>query len=337
MYGTERVALDTCSGLADEFAPILLGPPGPAMDEAERLGFEARRFRGAKQFAKQLAPCLAKYPSMGFVATGVMHSGVCLGLNVFYRRNIRHFHIVHGGSDDRGSYANKHWLNHSSVRFIAVSEWTKNKLVQYGTLAEKVEVVANSLPADRVASCPKRGVYEGDGVRKVIVVSRLDPFKRVELLLDALDLEREALGGLSFRIFGLGPEMKPMAERAARKHPNVQFMGYSGEIPREMAASDLLLHCCPEEPFGLVVLEAMAANVVTMVADAGGAGAIVEDGVSGVKFRANDGLDLAGRLCELTGATGKRLNALVAGGRRTVEEKYSARRMLDRYRELLRE
>src|ERR1700678_2914081 len=98
LYGTERVALDTAQGLADEFDPILFGPPGPAMDEAERLGFQARRFRGAKQFAKSLRECLKQYRSLTFVATGVMHSGVCLALNVLYRRKIKHFHIVHGGA-----------------------------------------------------------------------------------------------------------------------------------------------------------------------------------------------------------------------------------------------
>ena len=56
LHGTERVALDTARGLADEFEPILFGPPGPAMEEAERLGFEARRFSGAAEFAKSLCP-----------------------------------------------------------------------------------------------------------------------------------------------------------------------------------------------------------------------------------------------------------------------------------------
>ena len=70
---------------------------------------------------------------MTFVATGVMHSAVCLTLNLLYRRRIRHFHIVHGGSSDLHSYGRKKWLNHTGVRFIAVSDWTKQKLISYGT------------------------------------------------------------------------------------------------------------------------------------------------------------------------------------------------------------
>lgn len=334
LYGTERVALDTAQGLANEFDPILFGPPGPAMDEAEKLGFQARRFRGAKQFAKTLRPFLAGYPSLTFVSTGVMHSAVCLILNALYRRRIRHFHIVHGGSDDMNSYGRKKWLNHTGVRIIAVSDWTKQKLVSYGTRADLIEVVPNSLPDARVRTCPRRGPFDRPGVRSAILVSRVDAMKRVGTLLDALDKGPRELADISFTIFGLGPEMAPLSERAARTHPNIQFAGFSSDVPNQMAAADLLVHTSPEEPFGLVVLEAMAANLPVLVADAAGPGAIVEDGVNGFKFRPGDAAHLAERLSELQHAPAERFNAVVAGGRRTVEETYSAKKMLQKYREL---
>ncbi|MGD0542728.1 MAG: glycosyltransferase family 4 protein [Tepidisphaeraceae bacterium] len=334
LYGTERVALDTAQGLADEFEPILFGPPGAAMDEAEKLGFEARRFRGAKQFAKTLRPCLARYRSLTFVATGVMHSAVCLMLNALYRRRIRHFHIVHGGSNDRDSYGRKKWLNHTGVRIIAVSEWTKQKLISYGTRADLIDVVPNSLPEARVKGFPRRGPFERPGASGAIIVSRLDPMKRVGILLDALDRGPRELAEISFTIFGLGPEMDPLQKRAAATHPNVRFAGFSADVPNQMAASDLLIHTSPEEPFGLVVLEAMAANLPVLVADAAGPGAIVEDGVNGFKFRPDDSAHLAQRLAELQSAPAEKFNAVVAGGRHTVEETYSATKMLHRYREL---
>ncbi|HEY1922638.1 MAG TPA: glycosyltransferase family 4 protein [Tepidisphaeraceae bacterium] len=334
LYGTERVALDTALGLADDFEPILFGPPGVAMEEAEKLGFEARRFRGAKQFAKVLRPCLAQYPSFTFVSTGVMHSAVCMMLNVLYRRRIRHFHIVHGGSNDMDSYGRKKWLNHTGVRIIAVSEWVKQKLISYEVRGDLIDVVPNSLPEARVNGCPGRGSFDGPGVRKAIVVSRLDPMKRVGTLLDALDKGPRELADISFNVFGLGPEMDPLADRASRTHPNVRFAGFSGDIPNQMAAADLLVHTSPEEPFGLVVLEAMAANLPVLVPDAAGPGGIVEDGVNGFKFRPGDSAHLAERLSELRNAPAERLNSVVAGGRRTVEETYSSRKMLDRYREL---
>jgi glycosyltransferase involved in cell wall biosynthesis len=334
LHGTERVALDTAIGLKDEFEPILFGPPGPAMEEAERLGFQAVRFQGAKNFAKSLRPFFGKYESFTYVATGVMHSIVCLALNMVYRREVLHYHIVHGGSSDRDSYERKKLLNYTGVRFITVSDWTKQKLVSYGTRAELIDVVPNSIPADRIAAFPRRGVFEAAGVRNAITVCRLDPMKRVDTLLDALDRGEKELSGISFTVYGLGSETDALRKRAAERHPNVHFPGYSGEIPRLMAEADLLVHTCPVEPFGLVILEAMAAGLPVLVADAAGPGAIVQDGENGFKFRAEDPDDLARQLARLRTAPAELMNRIVAGGRRTVEQTYSSGKMLAKYRDL---
>jgi glycosyltransferase involved in cell wall biosynthesis len=334
LHGTERIALDTAMGLADEFEPIIFGPPGPAMDEAERLGFEARRFNGFKEFAKSLRPCLARFDSLTFVATGVTQSAACIALNVIYRRKIRHFHIVHGGASDRQSYGRKKWLNHAGVTFITVSDWTKQKLIAHGVRAELIEVVPNSLPVGRVAAFPKRPPYNRPGVRKVIVVARLDPLKRVALLFDALDLGSPELAQISFTIIGLGEEYEPLRKRAAERHPNVQLVGASDAVPQAMAASDLLVHTCPIETFGLVVLEAMAANIAVLVPDSAGTGLVVQEGINGFKYRPDDPAHLAERLAELHKAPADLLNRITAAGRVTVEETYSSKKMLDRYRSL---
>jgi glycosyltransferase involved in cell wall biosynthesis len=334
LHGTERVALDTAQGLADEFEPILFGPPGPAMEEAEKLGFQVRRFHGAAQFAKSLRPILAQNKSLTFVATGVMHSAVCLMLNVLYRRRIVHYHIVHGGSTDQDSYARKKLLNLTGVRFIAVSDWTKQKLISYGTRADLIEVVPNSIPADRIAAFPRRPAFDRPGIRNAIMVCRLDPMKRVDLLLDALDRGPKELADISFTVYGIGSETDALRRRAAATHPNVHFPGYSGDVPHQMAQADLLVHCSPVEPFGLVILEAMAANLPVLVADAAGPGAIVQDGVNGFKFRPDDADHLARQLTELRQSPPELLNSMTAAGRMTVEETYSSKKMIERYRAL---
>jgi glycosyltransferase involved in cell wall biosynthesis len=256
LHGTERVALDTSAGLRDEFEPILFGPPGPAMDEAEKLGFEAVRFRGAKVFAKSLRPYLKKYDSMVFVATGVMHSGVCLALNVLYRRNINHFQIVHGGSSDLHSYGRKKWLNHTGVRFIAVSDWTKQKLIDFGTRADLIEVIPNALPADRIAAAPKRLPYDVPGIRGVIIVCRIDPMKRVGLLLDALDRGSPKLREISFTIYGTGGEFDALKARAAGPgaivQDNMNGFKFRPNDPAHLAQRLEELTTMPSEKFNAI-------------------------------------------------------------------------------------
>ena len=86
---------------------------------------------------------------------------------------------------------------------------------------------------------------------------------------DALDHE-PALRALKFRIFGTGEHEALLKERAQRTHPNVEFFGFSTDIGRELSESDLLLHLCPQEPFGLAILEAMSAGVPVLVPNQGG-------------------------------------------------------------------
>ena len=189
-----------------------------------------------------------------------------------------------------------------------------------------MRVVNNFLTADRVASAPKRPAFASAGVRNVLLIARLDPLKRVGLLLDALDLEPE-LRQLSFKVIGVGPELAMLRDRAKASHPNVEFVGFRGEVAADVAGADLLLHTCPVETFGLVVLEAMAGDVPVLVPDQGGTDMLVEEGVSGFKFRADDAGHLADRLAGVGRAPPpSTLNRAVAGGRVVVNERFAAPR-----------
>src|ERR1700728_2429364 len=253
LYGTERMALATALGLNDEFETIFIGPPGPALVEAERLGFQTRQYRTSKDLARVLRPLLRQFASLTFVGTGPRYNLVCIALNVFYRRKIRHIQILHGGSGISKDYARKRVLNFFDITFIVVSEWSKQRLIEHG-VRNRIEIVGNFLTAAQPSEMPRRKPYDSPGVRSVAVVSRIDQLKRVDLLLDALDQRRQELSELSFRIFGVGPDFEKLKERALRAHPNVEFAGYTGNVAGEMAKADLLVHTCGVETFGLAVL-----------------------------------------------------------------------------------
>jgi glycosyltransferase involved in cell wall biosynthesis len=106
-------------------------------------------------------------------------------------------------------------------------------------------------------------------------------------------------------------------------------------VAAALADSDLLLHLCPVEPFGLAILEAMAAGLPVLVPDAGGAAGLVEPGVSGFHFRADDPDDLARVLASLAAAPAQRLNAVIARADARLRSHYSDRAGLDRYFKLL--
>jgi glycosyltransferase involved in cell wall biosynthesis len=336
LYGTERMALATLQGLSDEFEPLLAAPPGQALQEAAKLGMSPFSFQSKWELAQVFRKVLRAHRSLTILTTSVKQSMIAAMANAFYRRKVNHLHIVHGGVEDAGSYGNKKWLNLAGVNFITVSDFAKQKLIDHGVPAGRIEVVNNFLLPERIESAPRRGPYDGSPLKKILVISRLERLKRVDLLLDALDQPEGKLADVSFKILGLGTEMKSLQDRATGKHPNVEFAGFSGKVAEELAVADLLLHTCPVEPFGLVILEAMAANVAVLAPDQGGAASLIEEGKSGFKFHANDAGNLAARLTELKHAPAQALNTAVAGGRIAVEKTFSAAAALAKYRQLLR-
>lgn len=336
LYGTERMALATAEGLRPGFRPTIFAPAGPALELAGRNGMATRAFAGPLELARQLRPFLAQHRQLALVATGIAQSLVFIGLNALYRRRCCHLHVVHGGASEKLSYGRKRLLQPFAVHYVAVSAFVKERLVANGVAAERIGVIENFLPEAQVAAAPQRAPGWPDGIRRVLVVSRVDPLKRVDLLLEALDQE-PALAGLRVKVLGTGWELEKLRQRAAESHPNVAFAGFSAEVAREMAQADLLLHLCPSEPFGLAILEAMAAGLPVLVPDAGGAGSLVEQGVSGFRFRADDAADLASRLMALSQTGSGELERVSAGARRVLETRFSPSERVGDYRRLLQE
>lgn len=335
LYGTERMALATLDGLRDRLEPVLFAPPGPALGEARRLDIQTAEFRGARDLAVKLRPWIARHRRIAFAATGVSHSMIFLAWNLLYRRRNVHIHLVHGGTDERESYGRKRILNGRGLRFVAVSNFVRDRLLAHGVAEADIDVCENFLPDRQIAEAPRRSAFHA-GIRNVVVVSRVDPIKRIDLLLDCLD-RHPALKSLNFRICGTGWDLEALRERAEKQHPNVVFEGFSDRIPQVLAESDLLLHLCPCEPFGLAILEAMAVGIPVLVPDAGGAASLIEPGISGFQFRAGDARDLGVVLEEVAGLPAAGINGVVAAADTRLRERYSSKAGLERYANLFKE
>jgi glycosyltransferase involved in cell wall biosynthesis len=246
LYGTERMALATAAGLSDRVDPSILAPEGPVFAEVERMGLRGQAFNSAADFARRIRPAFASASHIAFIATGVAHSFCAIGLNTLDRRHLSHLHVVHGGTDERLSYGRKKHLNRSSAILVAVSQFVKERLIANGTRNDKLQVIENFLPEARVENCLHRSAFNGVPVTRALVISRIDPIKRVDLLLDALDRE-PALRNLQIRILGTGWGLESLRERAKRTHPNVNFACFVDDVESELATSDLLVHLCPKD------------------------------------------------------------------------------------------
>ncbi len=191
----------------------------------------------------------------------------------------------------------------------------------------------NFLPESRTRNCKHRRAFIGDGIRNLVVISRIDPIKRVDLLLAAVAAV-PALRSMQIRILGTGWDYDKLRAQAATL-PNISFIGFSSLVEDELANADLLVHLCPTEPFGIAILEAMAARIPVLVPDAGGAGSLVENGITGFKFDANDSRSLATRLLQLRSTPCADLNRVVDSAGALLRGRFAPCARVADYRRLL--
>ena len=337
LFGTERMALATLGALRDGNEAqqgrdgLIIAPPGPVHAAARAAGLRSRVAHGRFGVFWPLLCHLLQHRHSAVFTTGVGQALAGRALQRLCGGRGAHVHVVHGGTDERLSYGRKRWLAKLRVRQVAVSEFVRSRLLAHGVPAACIEVVHNFLPQ---ATPTQRGTFTANGVCRVVMLSRLDRIKRVGLLFDALDCT-PGLSLLQFDVYGSGEEAAQLKTRA-RLHPNVTLHGFVPDAAAALARADLLLHTCPEEPFGLVLLEAFAAGVPVLVPNSGGAGDIVHEGVNGWRFSANNAVALGQRLQVLATMPAPQLNAMAAGGHASLLQTFAPAHQVALYAELAR-
>lgn len=129
----------------------------------------------------------------------------------------------------------------------------------------------------------------------IMCAARLEPEKCVDTLLDAFKIVTN--GGLDVHLIitGDGSLRGALQQRIVELGLThvVNLAGFRPDVHSIMNASDAFVLPAANEPFGLVLLEAMSLGVPTLAARSGGPLEIIEDGSNGFLFRPNDEANLA--------------------------------------------
>jgi glycosyltransferase involved in cell wall biosynthesis len=176
--------------------------------------------------------------------------------------------------------------------YIALSEFSRCKLVQGGLPADKIVVKPNFV-------YPDPGFGEGDG-GFALFVGRLSQEKGVETLLAAW---RRLRGLIPLKIVGDGP-MAPNVREATAMDGGIEWLGHR---PLDAVydllgeASVLVLPSRCYENFPRVAVEAFAKGTPVVASRLGAMAEIVEDGRTGLHFEPGDAGDLAAKVLRLLG------------------------------------
>lgn len=335
LYGTEQMALRTLTGLLRDYECVLVAPHGPVHKAAASMGIHSVAFGSNLELFSTLGRELMRRPAgagpVVCIDTGVKQALMTRVAALIGRVKVNHVHVVHGGTDERLSYGRKKWLGRLGIRLVAVSEFVRQRLISHGCKPDNVTVIPNF---QQCLGLPKRQSYLSQpSIKRVAVVSRLDPIKRVDLVINAIKAY-SPLQALQFDIYGAGSEEETIRKMAADL-PNVQVHGFVAQASHQIANADLLLHTCATEPFGLAILEAFEAGVLVMVPNRGGASELVTDGVDGLQFAANDSRMLAIALIKACNLNAEKLQGMADAATQKLSQQYGQQAGIASYKNLI--
>jgi glycosyltransferase involved in cell wall biosynthesis len=200
--------------------------------------------------------------------------------------------------------------------FIALSEFSKSKLVEGGLPAGKIVVKPNFVH-------PDPGVCTGER-DCALFVGRLSPEKRVSTLLEAW---KRCPVSIPMMVIGGGPD-RPQLEMLAAEcglH-QVRFLGHQ---PRDATlaaiakARFLVFSSEWYENFPVTIAESFACGTPVIASSMGAMKEIVTDGRTGLHFSPGDAEDLA-RKVEWAWTHPNEMHAMGQEARREYESKYTA-------------
>ncbi len=186
-------------------------------------------------------------------------------------------------------------------RIIANSRAVAKRLRRKTSAKKKLTVIYNGVDMRLFSGGDSAGVRSelgaGEGSVLVGIVGRIGAGKGHEVFMHAAKRALEDDGGENLRFAIIGDElftdngrggrMKDLVERLGISD-SVVCTGYRDDVERVMGALDILVLASENEPFGRVLIEAMAAGKALVATSAGGVREVVEGGVTALLVRPGD-------------------------------------------------
>ena len=182
-----------------------------------------------------------------------------------------------------------------SFRLSAVSHFLKGEVVKHGILEDKVRVIHNWIDPDAFSSSPSSSTppenHERAGKFQILCARRLVKKNGVDLLLGSLEqLQQSAMkGDYHLSILSGGPEKEKLQGMVAGK-PYASEVEFLGPVSFQSYRSLLLqadVCAVPSrwEGFGMVILEAFAAETPVVATRVGGIPEIIRNEENGMLTR----------------------------------------------------
>lgn len=181
-----------------------------------------------------------------------------------------------------------------SSEVIVVSRTVKDKLIGLGVRAKSIEVIYNGVAADDLPTEAK----EKDQSSPITFanIGQFVPWKKQLLFIEAA--ERFLQDGQKAQFILIGDDIfgrdsrykKELINRvkASLFVSNIKIIGWQDNLTSYWPMIDCLVHTADTEPFGRVIIEAMAYGVPAITAAGCGPAEIITNGSTGLLFDPDD-------------------------------------------------
>lgn len=222
---------------------------------------------------------------------------------------------------------------------IVPSEALKRQITRHGYIArETVTVIPIGIPDKASASSRaeaagalrlKYGLTEDALV--AVTSARFVEQKGHRFLIEAAPMIIPHAPSIRFLWLGDGPLQQTLQQTitAANLDPHFVFAGMLRESDLELAGADLMIHPSIEEPFGIVLLEAMRAGLPVVASNAGGIPEVVDEGTTALLCPPRDPKALADTVVSLLRDQVRR-DSMGRAGRERFEGCFQYIHMIDR-------
>jgi glycosyltransferase involved in cell wall biosynthesis len=202
-------------------------------------------------------------------------------------------------------------LSGAAAGVVAISRRVEQDLLKEGVAPERVHRIDNGIDLKRIPYAEQCAEFRtrvrarlGIDMNRpmVLCVGSFVPWKRLELFLDTLAELRRRIPDVLGLLAGsdlisdnahYAEALTVHAQALGLDQNSLRFLGECDDVPELMTASDVVVSCSENEPFGRVVAEAGAAGIPVVSTRSGGKVDILEDGVTGLLVEQGDTMAMA--------------------------------------------
>ena len=227
-----------------------------------------------------------------------------------------------------------HWMNGRVNKFIAVSQAVADAFCPRERIShDRVAVVHNgiSVGSAEVLRPPAEVRSElgiAAGAPLVVCAARLESEKDVASLVTAMSAVHQSIPAVRCIIAGKGSLQGALQNQINQLNlqAQVQLLGFRADVPSLMNAGDVFVLPSLAEPFGLVLLEAMALAKPVVATRVAGPLEIVADGETGLLTPQSDPAALTTAIVRLV-SDRPTAEAMGRAGRARLESHFTDQRM----------